>query len=151
MTCENPRPRRLIPYANREVPGDLPPPIDLWMQGECDYLDLPPEDQREARLLLKQEGDTLQHLGGREVSVRFFPGDRFTGVDRDWLIQRLVLSPQYGRLRSSVYGDEELPRLTCFLDDKEIDVLDEVEDFQFASSSPRTKTSPKPPTTPLKP
>ena len=129
MASEAHPPRRLIPYANPELPSDFPPPLDMWMEGECDYDDLPPENQRTARLIFKQDGDTLQHLTGKETSVRFFPGDRFAGVDRDWLIERLVLSPQYGRLRGSVYGDEELPRLTCFLDDEEVDVLDEVEDF----------------------
>ena len=125
----------LIPWANPESPGDLPPPLDVWMEGECDYSDLPPENQRTARLIFKQEGDALQRLTGTESSVRFLPGDRFTGVDHGWLIQRLVLSPKLGRVRSSVYGEESIPRFTCFLDDEEIDVLDEVDGFPVGPKS----------------
>jgi len=125
----------LIPWADTESPGDLPPPLDMWMEGECDYTDLPPENQRTARLIFKKEGDTLQRLTGTESSIRFLPGDRFTGVDRGWLIQRLVLSPKFGRVRSSVYDEESIPRFTCFLDDEEIEVLDEVDDFPLGPKS----------------
>ena len=128
-------PQQLLPPAYYERTGDIPPPLDLWMEGELDYLDLPPENQREARSTVTRDGHAFERLTGAESSVRFLPGERFTGVDHDWLIQRLVLSPRFGRARSSVYGEESIPRFTCFLDDEEIEVLDEVDGFPLGPKS----------------
>ena len=137
MSDQNPK--RLIPWADPELPGDLPPPLDMWLEGETDYVDLPPENQRAARLILNQEGDKVQRLYGSEITVRFLPGDHFTGVDADWLIDRLVLSPQCGRIHTSPY--EESARLTCFLDGVEIDPWGELGAFPLGPA-PDTHDTP---------
>jgi hypothetical protein len=117
------RPVRIPVWANPDVPGDLVPAWDLFLEGEADYEDLPVSDQRGARLLIVNEADPVQKLDGTETEVRYMPGDRFTGVDRDWLLPRLVLSPRYGRVHTSPYEDG--PDLTCLL---EGEVLDPRED-----------------------
>jgi hypothetical protein len=49
-----------LPPAPDESPGDLVPPIDLWMEGEIDSERLSDEDRREARLMLAGEGSSVQ-------------------------------------------------------------------------------------------
>ena len=126
-------PKRLIPWADPELPGDLPPPLDMWLEGETDYVDLPPENQRAARLILNQDGDKVQRLNGTERTVRFLPGDYFTGVDSEWLLDRLVLSPKAGRIHTSPYEDTAKP--TCFLGGAEIDPWGELGEFPLGPGS----------------
>ncbi|HEY7821192.1 MAG TPA: hypothetical protein VIG24_00060 [Acidimicrobiia bacterium] len=73
------------------------------------------------------ETQSIRQLDGTENSVVYMPGDRFTGVDLDWLIERLVLNPEYGRVHFSPY--EKGPSLSCFLDGEEVDVLSETGEF----------------------
>jgi hypothetical protein len=113
------RPVRIPVWAVPDVPGDLVPAWDLFLKGEADYKDLPVSDQRGARLLFVDEADPVQKLDGTETEVRYLPGDRFTGVDRDWLLPRLVLSPRYGRVHTSPYEDS--PDLSCLLDGELLD------------------------------
>jgi hypothetical protein len=49
-----------LPPPPDESPGDLVPPIDLWMEGEIGSESLSDEDRREARLLLAGEGSCVQ-------------------------------------------------------------------------------------------
>lgn len=120
--------RRIMPSAHLESPGDFPARIDSWMVGESDYVDLSAEDQRNARLMFCKDGEVpIQQLLGSEYSVRFIPGDYFTGVSREWLIPRLALSPGFGRIHSS--DGNPVPSLTCFLDGEEIDVDEECDDI----------------------
>lgn len=122
-------PKRLIPWADPEVPGDLPPLFDMWMEGEADYSELSPDDQRSARLLFTSDDEPVQNLAGDEDSVRFLPGDHFTGAAREWLIPRLVLSPKFGRIHTSENERVEPPALTCFLDGEEINLWEELDEF----------------------
>ena len=55
--------------------------------------------------------------------IRFLPGDRFAGWDRQSLIDRLVLSPKAGSIDlSPADGPVEL---TIWIDDEEVDVVRE--------------------------
>ena len=49
-----------IPPPPDESPGDLVPPIDLWMEGEIGSESLSDDDQREARLILAGKGSSVQ-------------------------------------------------------------------------------------------
>lgn len=132
-------PRRLIPYADPEMPGDLVPPLDLWIEGEIDYGQLSPGDQRSARLMFADRSDGAQKLHGNEQSVRFLPDDRFTGVGQDWLIERLVLSPAFGPVS---YAPNGAPELVCFLDALRLDVVGASKGFPLGpSSEKRTRTA----------
>lgn len=132
-------PRRLIPDADPEMPGDLVPPLDLWIEGEIDYGQLSAEDQRSARLMFADRSDGAQKLHGNEQSVRFLPDDRFTGVGRDWLIERIVLSPAFGPVN---LGPNGLPQMVCFLDGDHLDVVGARKGFPLGpGSEKRTRTA----------
>jgi hypothetical protein len=64
-------------------------------------------------------------IANAPIAVPYRPGDRFTGVDRDWLLDRLVLDPVHGRVHLSPHEDP--PDLACLLYGDEIDVLEERE------------------------
>ncbi len=114
---------RRIPRADSESPGDIPAPLDMWLAGEEKYKDLPPEEQWAARCYQSTGDPAVQKLFGSERSVRFRPGDRFSGRPRGWLIDRLVLSPQF--VRFELVAGEPGPSLLCDLDGEEIDVFRE--------------------------
>ena len=125
----------LIPWADPELPGDEgKTDFESWLDDQMDYSELSPAFQQAARVTLgrykKIDGvwgevdDPVQTLTGEEQSIRFMPGDRFTGVaDSDWLVEHAVLSPDFGRVRFSPY--ENAPRLTFFLDGEEIDPVEQ--------------------------
>ena len=115
--------KRIPPMSNPSFIGDLPAPWDSWLGGDLTYEDLPPRDQRLARLMLNDAESPVQRLNGLESEVRFFPGDQFTGVEQDWLIGRLALEPGEDKVHFSEY--EDAPLMSIFLDGKEIHLLDD--------------------------
>jgi hypothetical protein len=67
----------------------------------------------------------VRRLVGDETQVFFLPGDHFTGVKGDWLLDHLALQPGEYRVHLSAY--EESDDLTIFLDGEEIDPLERCE------------------------
>lgn len=61
----------------------------------------------------------VRRLVGDETQVFFLPGDHFTGVKGDWLLDHLALQPGEYRVHLSAYEDSD--DLTIFLDGEEID------------------------------
>jgi len=73
--------------------------------------------------MVTREGSTVQRPLGAETAVRFVPGDRFAGWDRQSLIDCLVLSPNSGLIDLSPANRPV--ELTIWIDDEEVDVVSE--------------------------
>lgn len=115
--------RDLLPHPDSEPPGDMVPPIDLWMEGEIDLSDLPPEDQRSARLMFDSDDTEVQMVSDKDESIRFMPGDRFGGLPKEKILERLVLSPSFGPIDPGAASQSRV--LLVVINDEEVDVMRE--------------------------